>query len=502
MKKTFLPVVFAWFLMASFTSEAQVILNAESGDRRLDAANCWTFGGITYTNSSTLRISGNWSMQSGQATNSSPNTFWIKSPWMTNLNGNVTLKVRLNAANGTTRGVVIGYLTYDPVNGNGAAEANYTVFHTFNWPSINTTVYDISTAIPAVVANSGAPFKIMISFVGTGGNSRIVSDDIVIPGTYVANPANMCWPTVALPDTDGDGVPDKDDDYPNDPVRAFRNFSPAPGSFGSIAFEDLWPFRGDYDFNDLVVDYQLEYATNADNLMVDLKIKLYIRAIGASIASGFGISFDNIPASKVASVSGMKLFDGYINLASNGLEAGHTNAVVIPFDNAVKCVNWGSQPTFNTTPGFAPGSSDTIVIVMLFSEPTPVAGLAVGSQTIAGSTTKMLGPATITINPFLIKGRNRGQEIHLPGMAPTTLANFALFGTGDDATNPTAGRYYVTKNNLPWAIHLPVRFDYPTEKTDVLKAYKKLADWAQSNGELYTDWYLNLPGYRDPEFIY
>ncbi|GCD80652.1 DUF4842 domain-containing protein [Schleiferia thermophila] len=68
--------------------------------------------------------------------------------------------------------------------------------------------------------------------------------------------------------------------------------------------------------------------------------------------------------------------------------------------------------------------------------------------------------------------------------------------------NPAAGRYYVTKNNLPWAIHLPVRFDYPTEKSDILKAYKKLADWAQSNGELYTDWYLNLPGYRDPEFIY
>ena len=496
--KNVIKTLAAFLILAN--ANAQLILNAESGNRNIDAANCWIFGGVSYTNSS-MRISGAWSMQSGQATNSSVNAFWIRSPWVTNLSGDISLKVRLSAANGTTRGVVIGYLEYDPVNGNSQSEANYTQFYTYEWSAINTDIVDLTAPIPASIANSSAPHKIMISFIGTGGNSRIISDDIVIPGTYAADPANGCKPTLSIVDTDGDGVADADDDYPNDPTRAYRNFSPSSNTFGTFAFEDLWPARGDYDFNDLVVDYQIEYATNANNLMVDLTMRLYIRAIGASIASGFGISFDNIPASRVASVSGTKIFDNYINLAPNGLEAGHANAVVIPVDNVIKSVKWGSQPTYNTTPGFQAISSDTIVVTMTFTEPVPVARLNVGNQTITNST-KSIGPATITINPFLIKGRDRGMEIHLPGMAPTVLANPNVFGTVDDDTQPASGRYYVTKNNLPWAIHIPARFDYPAEKVDILNAYKKLADWAQSNGELYTDWYLDLPGYRDSDYIY
>jgi len=59
-----------------------------------------------------------------------------------------------------------------------------------------------------------------------------------------------------LTDSDGDGIQDADDDFPNDPARAFINFFPAAG-YGSLAFEDLWPGKGDYDFNDLVVVLQL-----------------------------------------------------------------------------------------------------------------------------------------------------------------------------------------------------------------------------------------------------
>jgi len=36
-------------------------------------------------------------------------------------------------------------------------------------------------------------------------------------------------------DADGDGVPDNQDAYPNDPTRAFDNYTPAAG-FGTLAF--------------------------------------------------------------------------------------------------------------------------------------------------------------------------------------------------------------------------------------------------------------------------
>ena len=63
-------------------------------------------------------------------------------------------------------------------------------------------------------------------------------------------------------DTDEDGVSDLFDDYPNDPEKAFDNYSPAEGQFGTLAFEDLWPAKGDYDFNDIVIDYQYNFPVH------------------------------------------------------------------------------------------------------------------------------------------------------------------------------------------------------------------------------------------------
>ena len=91
----------------------------------------------------------------------------------------------------------------------------------------------------------------------------------------------------------------------------------------------------------------------------------------------------------------------------------------------------------------------------------------------------------------------RGKEVHLPGSAPTNLADKSLFGTFDDNTNIAAGKYYVSEKYLPWAINIPVEFIYPAEKQDINKAYVKLNVWANSLGFNYMDWYLDKPGYRD-----
>ena len=59
-------------------------------------------------------------------------------------------------------------------------------------------------------------------------------------------------------DTDLDGVDDCNDDFPNDPERTTLNTY-----VGSLAYEDLWPSRGDYDYNDMVVDYDIDHILNA-----------------------------------------------------------------------------------------------------------------------------------------------------------------------------------------------------------------------------------------------
>jgi len=286
-------------------------------------------------------------------------------------------------------------------------------------------------------------------------------------------------------DSDGDGVPNSYDDYPNDPARAYNNFFPSTGS-GSLAFEDLWPNQGDYDFNDLVVNYTFKTITNAQNKIVECDATFILRAAGASFPSGFGFQFanNNIPVSAIT-VTGYSIYDNYVTLLANGLEAGQNKPTVIVTDDDFKAFN---QPggMINTVPGTAYINPDTIKITLLFSQNTySLTDLDIGD-----------------FNPFIILHGERGKEVHLPDHAPTALANQAYFGTGDDSSIPSQGRYYRTSNNLPWVINIYQSFDYPKESADILSAYLNLAQWATSNGVSYPDWYQNLSGYRNAANIY
>ena len=288
------------------------------------------------------------------------------------------------------------------------------------------------------------------------------------------------------PDQDGDGVPDADDAYPKDPARAFNNYSPAVG-YGTLAFEDLWPGKGDYDFNDLVLDYRFKTVTNANNKVSEVMGTFVIRAIGAGFQNGFGFQ---LPASGIAGAdveaAGMKLKEGLIALNANGTEAGQERITVILFDNVNKIMISPGGFGVNVTPGMPYVKPDTTVVTI------------------------SLKPGTYTLddvgldqfNPFMFVNLDRGKEIHLPNHLPTSLANQAYFKTGEDDSDPATGKYYKTTKNLPWAIRISPGFDYTVEGDQITSAYLKFAAWAESAGIQYPDWYLKSSGYRNEANIY
>jgi len=255
---------------------------------------------------------------------------------------------------------------------------------------------------------------------------------------------------------------------------------------GTAVYEDLWPGKGDYDLNDLVISYKFSLTTTAQNLVTDIKIELLIKAVGASYENGFGIQFDNLVPGDIESVSGYNLKYNYISLASNGTENGQAKAVVIAFDNADNVLHRVSPVFFNTVLGAGVGTADLITLNIKLTNP---------------KSTVVLG--TPPYNPFLIRNMERSVEVHLPNYVPTTLAeNCPFFGTGDDDSQPGIGRYYKTANNLPWALNIPTDFAYPVEKVNVLTAYNFFATWAESGGSQYADWYKDLSGYRNPANIW
>ncbi|MEL6194277.1 MAG: LruC domain-containing protein [Bacteroidota bacterium] len=279
-----------------------------------------------------------------------------------------------------------------------------------------------------------------------------------------------------VPPTQG-GEGGDEPDYP------YVTYTPGEGSYGTLAFEDLWPNSGDYDMNDLVVDYNIAEYRASNNKVGKIKCEFVLQAMGAGLKNGFGFQLE-LNSSKIKSVTGYSHSENYITVNANGTEAGQTKATIIVFDNGDAIMP--SPGTFvNTVPTEAYIQPDTI-IVEIELENNEVAN-NVGYP---------------PYNPFLIKGMNRGLEVHLPNKAPTDLADMSILGTEDDDSNPGSGRYYKTSTHLPWAINLPSSFDYPMEKEAVNVAHEKFSTWAQSGGDLFNDWFLDLSGYRNEGRIY
>lgn len=296
-------------------------------------------------------------------------------------------------------------------------------------------------------------------------------------------PITSCNPdgngTITIPDTDSDGANDNIDEYPNDPLLAFNNYYPNKLETATVGFEDLWPSKGDYDLNDLVVDFRHNMITNAQN-----KIAKYVGYYRLRAAGG---------AQKIAFCMRLPLGPSIAqNLTGATQEAGHDKLVFQLFINSKN-----ELASWNT---------------VMSQEKADPKEYNVSFTVNNGPTLASIGGVT-SFDPFIwmneaVKGR--GYEIHVPGNAHSVLANSQLFGYADDNTDASKSKYYLTKNNLPWGIIVPKTFDYCQELSqlglnpnpDITQVYLHFAQWAQSGGLIYKDWYENKEGYRNADYIY
>ncbi len=285
-------------------------------------------------------------------------------------------------------------------------------------------------------------------------------------------------------DSDGDGINDPLDDFPDDPERAAENFTPSKYGWGSLAFEDLWPAKGDFDYNDLVVNYRFTAIQNAANEIVELEARFNVKAIGASFRNGFGFEMPISPA-LIENVTGQSLHENIVTLDAKGLEAGQSNSVVIVFDNAFNELPHVGGQFINTEPEFPLSEGEDIVINISFVNPIAP---------------ELLG--TAPFNPFIFIDGERGKELHLKDKTPTDLVDESYFGTLSDATNAAEDQYYKTSNNVPFAIDIIHEFRYPIERRPINEGYNFFINWASSGGGSYPDWYKDNSGYRNTSKIY
>jgi len=287
-------------------------------------------------------------------------------------------------------------------------------------------------------------------------------------------------------DSDGDGALDDTDDYEFDATRAFDNFYPAT-DYGTLACEDLWPWYGDYDFNDLILGYRFKTVTNASNEVVEIFATFIVRANGAGLHNGFGFELPDAESTIASNivVTGYSHNHGLVTInGTSHLETGQTNPVIIAFDDTYDLM----PGIFNTIPGNATAAIDSVVITI----------------NVTGGGPYDEGDFSLgTWNPFLFIDATRGREVHQLDYPPTDLMNITYFGMGSDASIPASDIYYQTSNHLPWMLDFPTNFKYASEYNDINTAYLHFSEWAESGGTTYTDWYSNTgAGYRNTANIY
>ena len=275
-------------------------------------------------------------------------------------------------------------------------------------------------------------------------------------------------------DTDGDGINDAFDAYPEDINRAYISYYPNSTSKATLVFEDMWPFKGDYDMNDLSINFSIQEIKDSNHQVKDIVFTGEIQSYGASYTNGFALKIDT-PISNIISAQ-----------MSNGSGAEFSVLGAIKDDN---------------------GSS----VVTLFNDATDYLGHFVNvyknSDYVQSNTFELritLDTATQLsnppYNPFLLVAKNiftddshtfhDNIEVHLPNYTPSSYTPQKFFNTYDDTSDLDLGRTYLTGDNRPWALLIPTSFSHPAERVDIKNAYTHYLDWVNSGGTLYADWYI------------
>ena len=229
---------------------------------------------------------------------------------------------------------------------------------------------------------------------------------------------------------------------------------------GTLSFEDYWPSMGDYDMNDIMVDYSCKvYKNTTNNFVYRLVNEFKPRFNEATLLqSGFGFQLSDISASEVDQV----IIDGAGPtrfMEGNTLEPGQSHPTILLFDNPKDVIG------------------KTITVTLELKDPKEA---------------NVIPP----YNPFIYieSDLGRGKELHLPKYLPTDKMNISILGTVHDVYRPEEGLYYMMSrwnNQFPFALNLVGVTDFPTpvEGQRIDKAYPRFKDWVNSEGKNNKDWY-------------
>lgn len=261
---------------------------------------------------------------------------------------------------------------------------------------------------------------------------------------------------------------------------------PSSGGVVTLAYEDNWPERGDYDMNDVVLSYKTRKFIDENNRVVRYDIEGSLLAMGADYHNGFAVQLDGIATDNIAQeliryeINGVPQVDSALEQNA----ADDSAVIIVTEDLWDRVVSTPSCKFYRTSISCeAKQTFDFVVNVPLVS-----------SVALADAPTDLLNPFifaapghyhgdTFTSQP------GRSLEIHLKNKITTVRFNNDLFGTNDDFSDPENGLTFVSDTSMPWALEMPTLWSHPLERTDLTSAYPDFVDFVRTKGRSSGQWF-------------
>ena len=235
---------------------------------------------------------------------------------------------------------------------------------------------------------------------------------------------------------------------------------------GVYAFEDLWPAQGDYDMNDVVVDFKHEREMTRNNTNENFRNiyqTFYLTTYQNYVTLVSGLALKLNTKKKPTSIVMKKIASG----------SDDEETVTFENDGSIYYLTNDVKAELGTT-----------YILELFYKD------GVGKDDLA------------SVEPFIFRKEANDQEweVHIPYATPTAKMDFSYFGKGDDASKVSDNIFFVRSGNYPFAFYLAgVNIDAfkdtillrANESKMIDKLYPDFLDWSLSKGTEKEQWYLS-----------
>jgi LruC domain-containing protein len=251
----------------------------------------------------------------------------------------------------------------------------------------------------------------------------------------------------------------------NPTAVASKVYYPSSTSYYLVGYEDQYPQLGDYDFNDLVVAYRVNFGLNEELQVVTVSAEGYLIARGGS--------YDHSWHLRIALPEGSQA-DGTFQLyIPPGASSGSELIQYIDTNSGIDIT------LFNNT-------------TTLFYDPaSPFTNTLWDSEHILGhkfsfeiTLSNPVGLDEMDQAPFdpYLYVHDTNLEIHLAGKSPVM----------PESDNISKGlTSFSDENGYPFALVFPEDWQFPNEYVDIGAAYPQLLEYIQSGRQSQVNWYKN-----------